>query len=341
VFPPDHIRDAVMGFLMMMGSVVVCGWILLPWIKRIRSTQPIRDNGPQSHLSKAGTPTFGGLFFIIPMMVFAVAGPLVSRKFLPLTVMIIFMLLFAAVGFADDYTKVNITRKGLSVKQKTIWLGLFSAAAAIYYLWFSPFDPFIIIPFTTRVVQIAGWWKIAYALFLIPFLFYMSNSVNITDGVDGLLSSVMAVAGVGLFVVSAMLAPRIPHALSTMTLSILLTGACLGFLVFNRHPARIFMGDTGSQALGIAFSLLTVVMGVPYLAVITGFVFFFEGLSVVIQVLYFKSTGGKRIFRMSPIHHHFELVGWKESKIVFIFTLVGLLASVIGFLVVSRPLFGS
>ncbi|HZK42504.1 MAG TPA: phospho-N-acetylmuramoyl-pentapeptide-transferase, partial [Clostridia bacterium] len=117
-----------------------------------------------------------------------------------------------------------------------------------------------------------------------------------------------------------------------------MAAGCLGFLVFNRYPARIFMGDTGSQALGIGFTLLTVLMGLPYLALITGFVFFFEGFSVVLQVIYFKATGGRRIFRMSPIHHHFELVGWAETKVVAIFSLIGVLWAGLGFLLVSGPL---
>ena len=338
MFPVAEMRFAVISLLVVAVGTMICGLVMLPWIRRIRSSQPIRDNGPQSHLSKAGTPTFGGLFFLIPITLFAIIGPVIKRDLLPMTVMIVFMLLFGFVGFADDYIKVNVSRKGLSGKQKTIWLGIFSIAAAVFYLWISPYDPFILSPMG-KVIPIIGVWKIVYAFVLIPFLFYMSNSVNITDGVDGLLSSLMSIAGIGLFAVSALLAPVLPYASSTMTLSLVISGGCLGFLLFNRYPARIFMGDTGSQALGIAFVLLTVVMGVPYLAVITGFVFFFEGLSVVIQVIYFKSTGGKRIFRMSPIHHHFELCGWHEKKIVFVFSLVGLLASLAGFLLMSFPLF--
>ncbi len=338
MFPGDAMRFALLSLLMTAGGTIVCGWAILPLILRSRTSQPIRDNGPRSHLSKAGTPTFGGLFFLIPIVLSAIIGPIVKRELLPMTVIIVFMLLFGIVGFADDYIKVNISRKGLSVKQKTIWLGLFSTAAAIFYLWVSPYEPFIL-SITGKVIPVIGVWKVIYALFLVPFLFYMSNSVNITDGVDGLLSSLMSIACIGLFAVSGLLAPLLPHVLSTMTLSLVISGGCLGFLVFNRHPARIFMGDTGSQALGIAFTLLTVVMGVPYLAVITGFVFFFEGLSVVLQVIYFKATGGKRIFRMSPIHHHFELVGWHEKKIVLVFSLVGLLSSLVGFLLMSYPLF--
>ncbi|HHW93616.1 MAG TPA: phospho-N-acetylmuramoyl-pentapeptide-transferase [Clostridiaceae bacterium] len=338
MFPYDAMRFAVLSLLITAGGTIVSGWILLPWIRRKRSSQPIRDNGPQSHLSKAGTPTFGGLFFLLPITLFAIIGPIIKRELLPMTVMIVFMMLFGIVGFADDYVKVNISRKGLSVKQKTAWLGLFSTAATVFYLWVSPYPPFIL-TLSGKVIPIIGAWKVIYGLIMIPFLFYMSNSVNITDGVDGLLSSLMSIAGIGLFAVSGLLAPVIPHVLSTMTLSLVITGGCLGFLVFNRYPARIFMGDTGSQALGIVFTLLTVVMGVPYLALIIGFVFFFEGFSVVMQVIYFKATGGKRIFRMSPIHHHFELGGWHEKKIVLVFSLVGIVSSLVGFLVMSYPLF--
>ncbi len=339
MFPVEEMRFAILGLLAMVIGTIVTGMIMLPRIRRTRSSQPIRDNGPQSHLSKAGTPTFGGLFFLIPLTLLAIIGPFIKRDLLPMTVMMIIMLLFGIVGFADDYVKVNVSRKGLSVKQKTLWLGLFSVAATVFYLWISPYDPFIL-SLTGKVIPVVGVWKAVYGFILVPFLFYMSNSVNITDGVDGLLSSLMAIAGIGLFAVSSLLAPVLPHVLSTMTLSLAIAGGCLGFLVFNRYPARIFMGDTGSQALGIAFALLTVVMGVPYLALITGFVFFFEGFSVVMQVLYFKATGGKRIFRMSPIHHHFELGGWHERKIVLVFSLVGILSSLAGFMLMSYPLFG-
>ena len=340
MFPLRPMMLALSAGLAVFVGTMVIGVIGLPLITKKTSAQPIRDNGPKTHLKKTGTPTFGGLFFMLPIMLVAAVAPFVRHYLTPLSVIVVFMGLFGAVGFADDWIKVRVSKKGMSVRQKTLLLGLFSILAACYYLWFAPVEPFILIPLSAQKIVITGSWKFVYCAFLVPFLFYISNSVNITDGLDGLLSSLMAIASIGLFAVLNTLAASIPIAPAAMMLSAVMAGGCLGFLVFNRYPARIFMGDTGSQALGIGFALLTVMAGVPYLAVITGFIFFFEGFSVVLQVIYFKATGGKRIFRMSPIHHHFELVGWHETKVVRVFSLTGLLCAALGFLLMSGPLFG-
>ncbi|NLA95475.1 MAG: phospho-N-acetylmuramoyl-pentapeptide-transferase [Clostridiaceae bacterium] len=339
MFPKEALFSSLYAALAVFAGTVLAGLAGIPVIRKRTAAQPIRDNGPQSHKAKSGTPTFGGLFFLLPLLVLAAALPRIDKSFHPLSVIVFFMAVFGAIGFADDYVKVKIRRKGLSVKQKTILIGLASLAAAIYFLWLSPVPPFIMMPLSARLVEVTGAWKILYLLVLVPFLFYMSNSVNITDGLDGLLSSLMAIASLGIFAVTGLLYAFLPHALAFMALTAAIAAGCLGFLLFNRYPAKIFMGDTGSQALGIGFSLLTVMAGVPYLALITGFVFFFEGFSVVLQVAYFKSTGGRRIFRMSPLHHHFELGGWPETKVVFVFSLAGLFCALAGFLVMSGPLF--
>ena len=339
MFPREIINSSLIAFLAVLVGTVATGLIGLPLIRTRTSTQPIRDNGPRSHKAKAGTPTFGGLFFLIPIFLLAIAAPLIRKDLLPLTATAVFMLLFAGVGFADDFIKVSVSRKGMSVSQKTLVLGFFSLLAGIYYLWLAPVQPFILNPLTAETLAVTGGWKFLYLAFLVPFLFYMSNSINITDGLDGLLSSLMLVASLGLLIATGLLFPLLPGAGPAMLLLAAMTAGCLGFLVFNHYPAKIFMGDTGSQALGIGFTLLTVTLGLPYLALITGFVFFFEGFSVVLQVIYFKSTGGKRIFRMSPIHHHFELVGWPETKIVRVFSLAGILCAGLGILAVSLPFF--
>lgn len=324
--------------LAVFAATGLLGLLGLPVIRARSSGQPIRHNGPQSHLAKAGTPTFGGLFFLIPLFLLGILAPLLWEGMEALSVTVAFMALFAAVGFADDFIKVRVSKKGMSVKGKTLILGLFSLLASVYYLWLAPSPPFLFLPLTAQPVLVTGAWKFLYLAFLVPFLFYMSNSVNITDGLDGLLSTLMTIAALGLLAVLVILHPRLAKAGALMVLLASMAAGCLGFLLFNRYPARIFMGDTGSQALGIGFAYLTVAMGLPYLALITGFVFFFEGLSVVLQVIYFKATGGRRIFRMSPIHHHFELVGWPEKKVVTVFSLAGLLWAGLGFLMVSGPL---
>ena len=340
MFPKDAIPLILTSALAVFVVTVLAGLIGIPLIKKRTAAQPIRHNGPQSHQAKTGTPTFGGLFFLLPLVSLALILPWIRKELSQLSVIVLFVAVFGAIGLADDFVKVNVSRKGLSVKQKTVLIGFASLAAAVYFLWLAPHPPFILMPFSARLVEVTGAWKILYLLVLVPFLFYMSNSVNITDGVDGLLSSLMAIASVGLMAVGILLYSMIPGALAVVVLAASVAAGCLGFLVFNRHPAKIFMGDTGSQALGIAFTLMTLMAGVPYLALITGFVFFFEGFSVVLQVIYFKSTGGKRIFKMSPIHHHFELTGWSETKVLFTFSLVGLLFAALGFFAMSGPLWG-
>ena len=308
--------------LVILAATLVTGLWGLPLIRAKSAVQPIRLNGPQSHLAKSGTPTFGGLFFLLPLFLLGILAPLVWEGMWLLSVTVAFMFLFACVGFADDYIKVRVSQKGMSVKQKTLALGFISLLAAVYYLWLAPAAPFILLPFSARSLEVTGAWKFLYLAFLVPFLFYMSNSINITDGLDGLLSSLMAIASLGLLAVAVLLHSRLVMAGPIMILLASLAAGSLGFLFFNRYPARIFMGDTGSQALGIGFSLMTVFMGLPYLA----------------QVTYFKATGGRRIFRMSPIHHHFELLGWPEKKVVRRFCLVGLLCACLGVLLLSGPL---
>ncbi len=339
MFPKEALSCSLYAALAVFAATILAGLTGMPLIRKRVSAQPIRDDGPKTHKVKEGTPTFGGLFFLVPLLVLAAVLPWVSKTFLQLSIVILFMAIFGAIGFADDYVKVKITRRGLSVKQKTILIGVASLAAASYFLWLSPVPPFILAPLSARLIEITGAWKVLYLIILVPFLFYMSNSINITDGVDGLLANLMTMASLGLFAVAGLLYTTLPQALSIMVLSAAMAAGCLGFLHFNRYPARIFMGDTGSQALGIGFTLLTVVAGMPYLALITGFVFFFEGLSVVLQVAYFKATGGKRIFRMSPVHHHFELSGWPETKVVFVFSLAGVFCALAGFLLMSGQLF--
>jgi phospho-N-acetylmuramoyl-pentapeptide-transferase len=169
---------------------------------------------------------------------------------------------------------------------------------------------------------------------VILFIFYISNAVNITDGLDGLLSGLTVISSLFLALTAWLIRDLIEGYFPALLLSLVLAAGCLGFLVFNRHPAKIFMGDTGSQALGVGLAGITLMLGVPWLMLITGFVFVFEGLSVVIQFLYFRRTGGKRIFRMAPIHHHFELGGWKETKVVAVFWLVAILCGALGLLTI-------
>ncbi len=297
----------------MVTSLVVCaalGPVMIPALHKLKFGQSIRDVGPASHMKKSGTPTMGGIMMLCGLLVSMV----IWNHFTPL-VAITFVLTFghAVIGFLDDYIKVVMKRNlGLTAKQK-LALQVAIALAYIFYaeqhagasgtaLW---------IPGTSVVIQ-AGW--LYYVLVLI-LLVGTTNAVNLTDGLDGLVSSV----SVPVMAVYALISWQAGEGdLCLFAMAVL--GSCLGFLVWNHHPAKVFMGDTGSLALGGAVAALALLTHTEILLVLLGGVYVLEALSVIIQVAYFRRTGGKRIFRMTPVHHHFELGGWKETKVVAVFT---------------------
>ncbi|HHV42592.1 MAG TPA: phospho-N-acetylmuramoyl-pentapeptide-transferase [Clostridiaceae bacterium] len=326
--------QAIIVFMIMFIGTVLTGLIGLPLIKKTQLVQTVRDDGPKSHFAKSGTPTFGGLFFLLPLTIIAAILPLASLKLMNFSILVLLMLLFSLVGFIDDFVKVRVKKEGLSVTQKTILLGLFLVFFTIWYLFVMEQDPILVLPFIRRVIVIKGWWKLPYGIFTILFIFYISNAVNITDGLDGLLSGLTVITGIFMAISAWLLRELVTTYFPAMLLSLVMAAGCLGFLIFNRHPAKIFMGDTGSQALGAGFAGVTLMLGIPWIMLISGFVFVFEGLSVIIQFLYFRRTGGQRIFRMAPIHHHFELGGWKETKVVVVFWLAGVILGVLGLLTV-------
>jgi phospho-N-acetylmuramoyl-pentapeptide-transferase len=278
---------------------------MIPIMKRINAGQSIREDGPESHRSKSGTPTMGGVAIVIG----AIAGFFTLSK---LTADIFVMLLtfagYAALGFFDDYVKVRMKRNlGLTAVQKFALQVLIAAGITIYQFQSPGNTTDIYVPFINK--------NLDFGIFYIPFVIFvivaMVNSVNLTDGLDGLASGVtamvalcMAFAG-GLFSDSAFFSAS-------------LCGACLGFLLFNRHPAKIFMGDTGSLALGGGLAAVSVILRLELILPIVGFVYVLETLSVVIQVGSYKLRG-KRVFRMAPLHHHFELCGWSERRVVLSF----------------------
>lgn len=326
--------QTIILFIIMFLSTVLTGLIGMPLLRKFQLFQTVRNLGPKSHYSKSGTPTFGGLFFLTPLAIIAALLPVARPGLLPFSVIALLMLLFGLIGFLDDFIKVRIDKGGLSVRQKTVLIGIFSVLFTMWYLFIMPDNPLIILPFSRTIIAIQGWWKLPYGVFVILFIFYISNSVNITDGLDGLLSSLTVITGFFMAITAWFLKDLVNTYFSSMLLSIVMAGGCLGFLVFNRHPAKVFMGDTGSQALGAGFAGISLMLGVPWIMLITGFVFVFEGLSVVLQFLYFRRTKGKRIFRMAPIHHHFELGGWKETKVVAVFCLIAVICGLLGLLTV-------
>ncbi len=318
--------------LAVFGLTLLLGLAGLPLLGRLKLGQTVRDDGPQSHFKKSGTPTFGGLFFLLPLAGFAIYACCSSVYPSATAALILLMLLFALVGFLDDWIKVRVDKKGLSVKHKSILLFIISCLFCLYYLYLAAEPAFFLLPVTGRIIYITGWARLPYAVFVVLVLFFTSNSVNLTDGVDGLASSVTAVSSSGFILAGLFFIPATAASRSAGLVAWLMLAACLAFLVFNRHPARVFMGDTGSQALGAGVAGIAFFYGAPWLILLFGIIYMAESLSVIIQVIYFKKTGGKRIFRMSPLHHHYELGGWSENKIVLVFSLVTLAGCGLGLL---------
>ncbi|MBN2261026.1 MAG: phospho-N-acetylmuramoyl-pentapeptide-transferase [Clostridiales bacterium] len=310
----------VNNFAILMSLVVVLlmGPVFIPFLNKLKFGQTIREVGPQSHLMKQGTPTMGGIMFIVAVLVSFIIGGFLKT---PYYTVIISFLLFATIGFVDDYIKVVLKRNlGLRAYQKMAMQVLFSLIVA--YITYDIGND-ILIPFTQVKIHLGLW----YYPFTMLFLVSIVNSVNLTDGLDGLASG-LSIASMIFFAAVA----YIINDSNLMNISLIFIFALVGFLYFNKYPAKVFMGDTGSLAIGGFIGGLALLTGTPLFTIIVGGVFVMETLSVVIQVTSFKLTG-KRVFKMSPLHHHFELSAWSEKKIVRIFWLVGLLLSIIGIII--------
>lgn len=293
----------IMGFAAL-ALAALLGPVVIPVLHRLKFGQEIREIGPSWHRKKRGTPTMGGFIFIIPVA--AVVLSFVRTK--EVTVMLIFSLLFAAIGFADDFIKVILKRNlGLTEKQKSLLQILVAVLMVYTVLKTGVTDTEVIVPFAKKTVDF-GW-------FYIPFMLFVSvgtvNSVNLTDGVDGLAASVTTVVCAFFGLAAAKLGK-----LDVAAFCYVNAFSCIGFLLFNKYPAKVFMGDTGSLYLGGMVCMAAVVLKMPIILIAAGGVYVLETLSVIIQVTSFKLTG-KRVFKMSPIHHHFEMCGWSERKIVF------------------------
>lgn len=291
--------------------VLVSGPVLIPYLRRLRIGQTIRTDGPASHLGKAGTPTMGGLMFIAATAIAVLGWGQASP---PLLVWLLVTLAFCVLGFADDYLKV--VRKqplGLRARQKLIGqiligLGLYGVVTLM------DLGTWVRVPLLQTTLELGAW----YAPFVVLLLMATSNAVNLTDGLDGLAAGASVIA----FSVYVFIAAAFGHAdLAIAAASI--AGGCAAFLFFNAHPAQVMMGDTGSMALGAALGSLAVLTKTELLLPIVGGLFVIEALSVIVQVLYFRLTNGRRLLRMSPLHHHFELSGWSEPRVVVTFWAVG------------------
>ncbi|MBQ4109607.1 MAG: phospho-N-acetylmuramoyl-pentapeptide-transferase [Clostridia bacterium] len=307
-------------------SFIICVCIspvLIPVLKKMKFGQQILEDGPTWHKSKSGTPTMGGISFITGIVISVVVCGAVFGFSIPAVLGISFAVLCGIIGFVDDYIKVCLKRNmGFNVLQKTICLALASAALIFCAVYFGVVDTTIAIPFTDIRFDLGFFY---YILAFIA-IFATVNSVNLTDGIDGLATSVTSVVMV--FFALALFSTG-NTGFAKLPLAVL--GGLLGFLIFNIHPAKMFMGDTGSLFLGGMVSALAILMGNPLIILFAGLVYVFEALSVVIQVTSFKLTG-KRVFKMTPIHHHFEQCGYSENKIVILFSVTTAVLCVIGFI---------
>lgn len=300
---------------------VLLGPLFIPLLRRLKFGQQIRTEGPESHLKKSGTPTMGGIIIMIALMIAFLRFADKSSEF---WVLLTASLGFGLVGFLDDYIKIVFKRSlGLTARQKLFGQLLFSVVvcALLYNMGHSTE---ITIPGTSAGFDL-GWF---YYPLVVVIMFAASNSVNFTDGLDGLLAGTSAIA-FGAFMIVALQTSEHESAV----FSAAMIGAVLGFLVYNAHPAKVFMGDMGSLGIGGGIAAVAILTKMELLLILIGGVFVLEMLSVILQVSSFKLRG-KRIFKMSPIHHHFELIGWSEWKVVTVFWLVGLLFAAAGVLII-------
>lgn len=294
------------AFAISLGTCLIIGPVLIPALRRLKFGQSVRSDGPQSHLQKQGTPTMGGVMFFFSFILGTVflAGTSAVAWF-----MLICALGFGLIGFIDDYIKIVKKRSlGLTAKQKLLAQLVFSIALAFAadYIGIS----------TAVTIPLLGWnveLSVGYVFFVVFLLVGTTNAVNLTDGLDGLASGVTLIVALG-YVLIGYLSGNV----SVMVFAAVLMGSCLGFLVFNHHPAKVFMGDTGSLALGGAVAALAIVTKTELLLPLIGIIYVAETMSDIIQVSVYKKKK-VRVFKMAPLHHHFELCGWSEWKVVRVF----------------------
>ncbi|CAM3728077.1 phospho-N-acetylmuramoyl-pentapeptide-transferase [Cohnella lubricantis] len=293
------------------------GPLLIPVLRRMKFGQTVRDEGPESHKKKTGTPTMGGVIILLAL---TLAFLKFADRGYPFWALLVACLGFGLVGFLDDYIKIVMKRSlGLTARQK-LFGQLLVAIVFCYLLHWMGHSTAIGFPGVNGTLDL-GWF---YYVFVIIIFFASTNAVNFTDGLDGLLSGTSALA-FGAYMLIAVDSAQSQSAI----FSAAMIGAVLGFLVYNAHPAKVFMGDTGSLGIGGGLAAVAILTKTELLLILIGAVFVLEMLSVIIQVTSFK-TRGKRVFKMSPIHHHFELSGWSEWRVVTVFWAAGLVAAVCG-----------
>ena len=308
---------------------VILSFIIIPILKKVKAGQIEREDGPQSHLKKQGTPTMGGIIFMIAIIICTtgvyailhlVGHSEVAQNLLP---MLCLTIGFGIIGFIDDFKKLVLQNtEGLKPSRKMLGLLFISIAYTFFIIKFCNIGTETYIPFIKAYLNLP---LLVYIPFAILVILATTNAVNLTDGIDGMSSSVSAI------IIATLTAIAMMQGKNEVTIfGSIVIGSVLGFLMFNLHPAKVFMGDTGSLFLGGVISSIALYLKMPLLLLIIALVPILETISVILQVAYFKATGGKRLFKMSPLHHHFELSGWSENKVVIIFSVITLLACVIG-----------
>lgn len=310
----DYMSTVIPVLMAFAISVVLCP-IIIPFLKKMKFGQYVRDNGPKAHLKKAGTPTMGGLIILACIAVTSVLYIRGNRGILP----VLFATIgFGLIGFLDDYIKVVMKRSlGLTPWQKIVLQAVVAGIFVYYYLVKLGYKPEFLIPFSGGIRD--GWYVSMPVPVFVVFVYFVMlgtvNGTNFTDGLDGLASSVTLLVAVFFTIVAS----GMKSGITPVTASA--AGSLMGFLLYNVYPASVFMGDTGSLALGGFVASAALMLKLPVFIIVAGAVYLIEVLSVIIQVVYFKASGGKRFFKMAPIHHHFEQCGWSETKVVTVFSL--------------------
>ena len=325
-----------MGFqtktlLLSFAITIVLGFIIVPILKKLKVGQIERDDGPESHLKKQGTPTMGGIIIMLGIGIVTIAAYIyyrtvdveLARNLLPILGLTIG---FGAIGFIDDFKKLVLKNtKGLKPSLKMLGLLIISVVYIIYLIKGLNLGTDTYIPILKEYVNIPIY---AYIPFAILVILATTNAVNLTDGIDGLSSSVCTIIITCLTIMATMFGVK-----EIVVFGAIVIGAVLGFLIFNIHPAKVFMGDTGSLFLGGVISGIALYLKMPLILLVIAIIPVIETISVIIQVSYFKKTG-KRVFKMAPIHHHLELSGWRENQVVMLFSVITLVVSVIGLKIV-------
>ena len=311
----------IIAFVLSLGVSLLLGPLIIPMLHKLKFGQNIREEGPKNHLKKAGTPTIGGLIFITSTIV-----SMIIMRYKPSDegmIVMYGMLAFGLIGFLDDMLKIiHKHNEGLTSKQKFLLQLLFSVIAAWY--GYTVIGTKISVLFTNVEVNL-GWFFIPFVMF---YFVALTNAVNLTDGLDGLNTSVTIIV----MIFFALVSFKTGHE-SVSVFSVALIGGLIGFLKYTKYPAKVFMGDTGSIALGGAISTILLILKNPLIIIIVGGIYVLETVSVIIQVTYYKKTK-KRFFKMAPIHHHFEQLGWSEVKIVIVFSAITAILCLVGFIFV-------